>query len=160
MQIMAKRFVKEYANFEKQILREIPGIHDWDLERKVEKINKYVGAYERGLICEREAMGKISEIASDDVIKYGVPNTFYTGGGIWVTVMFNGMQNHYYAIDNNSINIGQECLTLYTDGFSEYDDTPFMEMAWSKGIDELSHYRKGVYDMMKADLEETMTLWG
>lgn len=158
---MAKRFVKEYANFEKQILCEIPNIHNWDLARKVDKINKYVTAYERGLICEREVMGKISEIASEDVIKSGVPNTFYTGGGIWVTVMFTGMDNHYYAIDSASIDCDDECLTLYTDGFSEDDgDTPLCEYSWSKGIDELGHYRRGIYDMMKANLEETRELLG
>ena len=149
---MAKRFVKEYANYEKERLHDIPFIHDWDWMKKSEKMDKYVSAYERGLITEREAMKKISEIADGDIVKVGIPETFYTGGGIWVTVMFSGMQNHYYAIDSESINIGEECLTLYTDGFEDDDLTPFMEMAWSKGIDELSHYRRQIYDRMKADL--------
>lgn len=86
----------------------------------------------------------------EDEEKNGI-ETFYTGGGIWLTACPLDAK-HYYTIDNDFIG----CLNLYEDRFEgwEHEEFPCERMIWSKSIEELSEEERSIYEAMRKDLEE------
>lgn len=79
--------------------------------------------------------------------------TFYTGGGIWITALPQD-EKHYYTIDNDFM----DCLTFYEDRFEGWQDTeyPCKRMVWSKNTNELNSEERLIYKAMKADLMDNM----
>lgn len=72
--------------------------------------------------------------------------TFYTGGGVWLTACPIS-EKHYYIVDEE-----YGCLSFYNDGGENDTDYPCERMVWSKSEDELTQRQKVLYHEMKADL--------
>ncbi len=75
--------------------------------------------------------------------------TFYTGGGIWLTAASVENSPLYYILDSD----WDDGLTLY-DRTDEDDDTEFpcQNMVWSKETAELTKEEKALLRDMKRDM--------
>lgn len=72
--------------------------------------------------------------------------TFYTGGGIWLTVKPTS-EWFYYLVDADS-----NCLSYFSDRWKDGEEYPCQRMEWSRGEEELNQRQKVIYHEMKAEL--------
>lgn len=104
----------------------------------------------------------ISEVIRKGGARVGARNinenrieTFYTGGGIWITAYpLDG--NHYYTVDNDF----GAYLNLYEDRFEGCggDEFPCCRMVWSKGVNQMTGDEWNIYRAMTKDLERVMNI--
>lgn len=75
--------------------------------------------------------------------------TFYTGGGIWLTAACVEDSPLYYILDSD----WDEGLTLYDNTNEDKDiDYPCQEMVWSKETAELNDEEKALLREMRKDM--------
>lgn len=84
---------------------------------------------------------------TDERQEIGKAEAFYTGGGIWISMVFVD-ENTYYAIDND-----YPCLSKY-DHRNEED--LFFNLLDSKAIEDLDESEKAIFCELKKTLDETM----
>lgn len=99
-------------------------------------------------VTDEGAMG--IKIRNERAKKIGQIETFYTGGGIWVTCMYRD-EEHYYSVSHDC-----ECLTLFDDAIRncEYGEYPFFDIEWEKTVEEMTEEEKLIFYKMKVDLVE------
>lgn len=153
-----KRFVTEFANYERERLFEKSGAVKKIQAEREREISTVENACKSGLITEHAAVEKIAEIGSRRLPVGGEYETFYTGGGIWISAMHDG-KGGYYTVANDFSDEGGY-LTYYTDAFEDEVEFPCVEMEWSKDEADLTDAEMAIYKVLQADLKGTLEKWG
>ena len=101
----------------------------------------------------RKFLDSIGDDASSARSRVGVPEAFYTGGGIYISAMYVD-ENIYYAIDNDWYD---DCFAIY-DHRGEDDDVEFpcQNMVDSKNVADATEEEKRIYAILKAALDKEM----
>lgn len=118
-----KRFVSEYANYERKRVFDVKNAVKSVQSERVREISEVENACKTGIITEREAVKKIAEIGGEYMPQVGVPQAWYSGGGIIVCAMHINDDGEYVALDEEDGWVG-----LYADAFTDGEEFPFVEM--------------------------------
>lgn len=99
--------------------------------------------------CESNADADWCEMlhGADEVKLIPLIETFYTGGGIWLTSW--AVDDHHYYIYEK----GWDCLTLYSDRYEGGTEFPCERMEWSKDKDGLTSKEWAICSNMMAHHE-------
>lgn len=101
----------------------------------------------------KETIAEWEKVDSSADSRVGVPEAFYTGGGIYISALYVD-ENTYYAIDNDWYD---DCFAIY-DHRGEDDDVEFpcQNMVDSKNVADATEEEKRIYAILKAALDKEM----